>query len=229
MKKLLSSLLLLLSYSAIHTMDYTQQKEVEKYSKLNIIGQIGAGLTLSYLNAFANTFFHEMGHACTAKLLFNSPICVALGAYKIPDPGIHLNGFHPLGGASLLIPTESMSNIKLASVYLAGPLIGITYAVMLNYFFNKQKVLPPLTTRICKWFNNIALCSNISQLSPFHLAYDGGKVANQFKLLKFDKNGLAILPSEALIAGGLITSATANYPIVAPIATFFYQLALEDD
>lgn len=228
MKKVYKFLVFMLTCSALKGMDYHQLKaEIAGNSPLNIIGQIGAGLAISYAGEFANTFFHELGHALTAKLLLDAPIAIALGTTKVePTDGIHFYGFNSRVGRTdypaILFPNRATER-KLAAVCFAGPLVGLAQAIACDSILKQQQILPPLTTAICQISNNINFCRNIAQLIPTHIARDGAQAAHYLRLLKLQQNGTLLYPKPVMTALCSARDLLSIYPILSPAFGYLIQ------
>jgi len=187
MKKSLSLLLLLFSVTittsatpSAPSSDIQIALQIANYC----FGDAVKNIALAYIATLAITTIHELGHAVTAKVLFNSPIDITLGSSQVTSKvylqcgGIKLAGFNPTAGYTRIKgTTNSLRNIAVLS---AGPLSGLaastaTYALIKN---KPQLYLLKLATAF-----NIITESLLNGVigAIYYPESDGGQILSEYK------------------------------------------------
>jgi len=206
-------LFILFFATSVRGMDEKKTPSTSRYSNQHFIRDIALAGAISYCGMFLNTFFHEMGHACTAKFLFNAPINVYMGSFdlnniKFSTSGIHWVGLNPQSGFNV-INLQNISTSKKVAMLLAGPLAGLSVAVGQHLLLKKQTILPSLTTKLCIWLNTINFTRNIGTLTPTYKSTDGGQIGQALDILNYDENGVVTQPLIREV-GCIITSALGS-------------------
>ncbi len=169
--------------------NYPVKAKMVQFGKF--VGNVALATGISYCTTLANTFFHELGHAMVRKAFTGEPIIIYLGTTAADSikPGIHLSGFNPLIGVSHFNPYLKTTPGQEILICLAGPIMGIVTAYLCNKILNNQKLLPPLTTQLCKDLNYTNYIDNLAQLIPYRDRTDGGAITKYLNILDFEYNG----------------------------------------